>query len=57
MTDVKGLAECKEIGGVEVTESIKYLGMTLFCDRQKTLRAAKSKMKKYMIYLKRKIFS
>jgi hypothetical protein len=41
MTDVKGLAECKEIGGVEVTESIKYLGMTLFCDRQKTLIAAK----------------
>ena len=40
------MAECTEISDVTISGHIKYLGMTLFCDRQKTLNAAKDDVKR-----------
>jgi hypothetical protein len=34
----------KEIQGIKVSESIKYLGIELYCDRQKTIKSAKGQV-------------
>ena len=33
MTDRSDMANCKEISKIAIRESIKYLGMTIYCDR------------------------
>ena len=34
----------EEIDGIQVSESIKYLGMRIFCDRKKTSSSIKDQM-------------
>ena len=41
MTDRPDMAGCDEISGIKILDSIKYIGVTIYCDRQKTLHAAK----------------
>jgi hypothetical protein len=38
----------KEIKGIPIKKSMKYLGVTVFCDRQKTVKSIKDQCKKYM---------
>ena len=40
-TDMVGITE---VAGIEIQESIRYLGMNLFCDRQKTIKSIKSQV-------------
>jgi hypothetical protein len=35
----------KEIKGIPIKESMKYLGVTVFCDRQKRLSPSKTSVK------------
>jgi predicted transcriptional regulator len=42
----------KEISGIPIIDTMKYLGIIIFCDRQKTIKSIKDHCKKYMGYLK-----
>jgi hypothetical protein len=55
MSNRSDMKDVKEIQGIEVTESIKYLGTYLFCDRKKTIASIKTQMQKFMSYLRGKI--
>ena len=41
MTDIKDMAEVKEIRGIQITDSMTYLGVKIYCDRQKTCNSIK----------------
>ena len=55
MTDRQDMANCTDIKSIMISDHINYLGIKLFCDRQKTLNAAKDNVKRYMQYLKGRI--
>lgn len=52
MTDRQDMEGVQEIYGIKIQEKIKYLGVTIYCDRQKTVQSMKDQTKKYMQYLK-----
>ena len=52
MTDREEMVEAEKIFGVKITKPIKYLGVTIYCDRQKTVDLIKKQAKKYVDCLK-----
>ena len=42
MSDREDMEGVEHISGIKVTESIKYLGIYLFCDRPKLLKSVKA---------------
>jgi hypothetical protein len=41
MTNREDMAEVKSIQGIQITDSIKYLRVKLFCEKSKTIRSIK----------------
>ena len=57
ISDHKELVDLTHLGGIQIKENLNYLGIEIFCNRKKTLDAAKNKVKKYVNYLKGRLTS
>ena len=57
MSDREDMTNVEKILDIKVTESIKNIGIHLYCDRPKLLTSVKAQVKKYMNYLKLRIRS
>ena len=57
ITDIKDLKDVKEIEGIKVTNSFKYLGMKISCDRKKVVDVAKNNCSKFLHILRGKLNS
>ena len=57
MSDREDMKNVEKILDIKVTESIKNIGIHLYCDRPKLLTSVKAQVKKYMTYLKLRIRS
>ena len=53
MTDRQNMADCKEINGKTIRDHIKYLEVTIYCDRQKIPTSPKKKSQVIFGLLKR----
>jgi hypothetical protein len=54
MINLSSMAGVKEIDGIKVTESIKYLGVDLFCEREKTISSIKHRSKSFWVIFEAK---
>lgn len=55
ISDRVELKETPSIGGVDVVDKLRYLGLDLTCDRQKLAKLAKARCKKFLAFVKGKI--
>ena len=55
ITDRKDMDETEEIAEIRKVKSLKYLGLSVSCDRKQILKDAKNKCTKYLAYVRGKI--
>ena len=55
MSDRPDMVDVKQLSGIDIQDSITYLGVKIFCDRQRTCQSIKDQTKKYMAYNKGRI--
>ena len=55
ISDRKEMDGIQELGGIKVVDCMKYLGLSIYCDRSLTIKAAKSKCNKFLGYVKGKV--
>lgn len=55
LSDLKEMEGVEEIEGIKVSKKIKYLGMTLSCDRKALVKDAKNQCQRYLMAIKGKI--
>jgi hypothetical protein len=57
MSNRKDMVGVTQVKGILVTDSIKYLGIELYCDRDKTIKSIKSQIQKFICFIRGKIRS
>ena len=55
ISDTKDLADGEEIEGIKIQKSMRYLGMTMTCNRQLVVKDAKNWCKRFLAFVKGKV--